>query len=93
LTHLSRAIHLRDRSGERGWAIYEFNRALCEIMLAETRGAGVRDAGQDARIREDLLRASQDPWLRSIINDEPLIAEWEHRRQAAPVELKRTSGS
>ena len=93
LSHLNSAIQLRDRGGERGWAIYEFNRALCEILLAQRRGATMADSAQDARIRDDLSRAAQDPWLRSIISDEPLIAEWEGRQPVPPVALKRPTGS
>jgi hypothetical protein len=64
---LTKAIEIRDRIGDRGFRIYEFNRAYCRIALGRPADA----------IRADLAAAaSRGAWYRQQIETTPLMKNW-----------------
>jgi len=60
---LTKAIEVRDRTGEKGYSIYEFNRALCKIQL-------------DLEFKQD--KASSQPIAESISNDLKVASQNEY---------------
>jgi hypothetical protein len=65
---LTAAIRLRDSRHNPGWRIYEFNRALCRIMLDEnrTKGAPASDERRSAVIDDLRAALSRDPPRRLV---------------------------
>ncbi len=73
---LTKAIEIRGSWEENGWLFYEFNRAICRIMLDEAYRRGkASDADTRAKIIDDLHAASQSD-LRSLIAEVPEIQSW-----------------
>jgi hypothetical protein len=73
---LTQAIEIRDRVQDEGWLFYEFNRAICQIML-DTNFQQDRPSASDNRDRivADLKAAWQSD-LKAIIDDEAIIQKW-----------------
>ncbi|WNG45609.1 hypothetical protein F0U60_17005 [Archangium minus] len=74
---LTRAIEIRGDWRERGWLLYEFNRALCRIRLDPGFNAGKSsDAAARSSILADLQAAAHDGDLLPVIAQEPSIQQW-----------------
>jgi len=75
---LTTAINLSNRSGDpHGWPFYEFNRAMCKIML-DARMA--QNEPSDPKLREEILedlrRAARGGAPREAIQNEESIKDW-----------------
>lgn len=75
---LGRAIRIRGDWRERGFVLYEFNRALCRIMLDSAfRGGRRSQAGVRRAIEADLEAARNSNWLRTtVIPNDETIQRW-----------------
>jgi hypothetical protein len=73
---LSLAIEIRDNLGEKGYLIYEFNRALCRIYQDAGFTAGPSDDKTKQAILADLKAAAQEASLAALIAKEPDIKTW-----------------
>ena len=75
---MTEAIELRDKEADRGFPLYEFNRALTRILLYGTSPPpDVREA-----IETDLKAAEASPYLRKTIAADPDITAF--RSAATP---------
>ena len=85
---LNTAIEIRGPWQEHGWLFYEFNRAICRIMLDESfeKGLPAKDSVQD-EILSDLQAASKSD-LKKIMNKEVTIKEWIKVNNIKKTELK-----
>lgn len=72
---LTKAIELRGPP-QKGWVLYEFNRALCRIAMSR-RPAGVRGANDPLRqsILSDLTMAIKGGMKTNVLSD-PTVREW-----------------
>ena len=69
------AIKRRKREGH--WLFYEFNRAMCTIMLDRNyNDQSKSDEDQKRTIIRDLAAAAKAPQLASIIKDDEVVANW-----------------
>jgi len=84
---LSKAIKIRDDQGEPGWIWYEFNRAVCRIMLDQEFKAGrVSSATDRSRILSDLKAVSKWDWGFAL--QDTRIARWVGLNSVTDQELK-----
>ena len=67
-TALGKAIEIRDRQGEGGWLLYEFNRALSRMNLPQ-------QFPKEA-VLADLKAAAKDPQARNLILTDPECQAW-----------------
>jgi hypothetical protein len=85
---LSRAIKLRGDWRREGWQIYEFNRAVCRIMLdpqfAERKPTTPKDR---AKILADLRVTATDDWLLGPMGEAP-IGDWLKLNKVSQNELE-----
>ena len=73
---LSTAIALRNKSGETGWLLYEFNRALCRISLdAEFKANRGSNPDLKNQILGDLRLAAGSEKIRKIMESEIMEPE------------------
>ena len=76
---LSTAIEIRGvPASEKGWAVYEVNRALCRIHLDPAFNANPRTAtstADAAQIVADLAAAAPDPFAGTLIG-KPEVKQW-----------------
>lgn len=74
---LGRAIAMRGSWVDKGWLLYEFNRAVCRIRLdagfAEGRPSDPEARG---RILEDLRVAAHSDAIRPLFMEEPAVRRW-----------------
>jgi hypothetical protein len=77
--YLSKAIEIRDRNEERGYRIYELNRALCRIALDTDSGDLPSDPAVKDRILSDLRAARSEATSRRIIEKDEKIQSWLER--------------
>lgn len=76
-SELSKAIVLRGDPRNSDWRSYEFNRAICRIMLDEAFRQNKPAAKEaKARIEADLRTAVEDSWVRDWIEKEEAISKW-----------------
>jgi hypothetical protein len=73
---LSKAIEIRHTRGEKGYLIYEFNRALCRIHQDPGFKAGPSEEKTKQAILADLKAAAQDTSMMDKIEKEPDINTW-----------------
>ncbi|MCX5890301.1 MAG: hypothetical protein NTY36_12700 [Deltaproteobacteria bacterium] len=73
---LSKAIEIRDNLEEKGYQIYEFNRALCRIYQDPGFKAGPSDGKTKQAIEADLKAAAKEPSVMALIAKEPDIKTW-----------------
>jgi hypothetical protein len=77
---LTRAIAIRGSWEEHGWLFYEFNRAVCRIMLDEDYRNGRPSTASRRRMILEDLRAAAGSELRGLILDphpsDPVIRNW-----------------
>lgn len=74
---LGRAIAIRGSWEQKGWFLYEFNRALCRIRLDAGFGAGrPSDPESRDRILGDLRVAAHSDAMRALLAAEPSVREW-----------------
>ena len=74
---LSRAIEIRGPWWDEGWLFYEFNRAICRIMLDPNFNRHSRSGNDERRaILEDLQAAANVEQLRKLAVRDPVIAKW-----------------
>lgn len=73
---LTTAIEMRGPWTEHGWLFYEFNRAICRIMLDESfvKGGPAKDSVREAILSD--LRAAAESDLKSLIHKDTTIKEW-----------------
>ena len=90
-TELSTAIDIRGPWQENGWVFYEFNRAVCRIMLDEASANG-RPSEQPVRdaILAD-LRAAWQSDLRKLIPEDAVISRWMKTNNISASELRETT--
>jgi hypothetical protein len=69
-------ISIRDRFGDKGFLLYEFNRAQCRILLdASFKADKPSDPEVRDRILGDLRAAARSRWLRTqILKSEPFVS-------------------
>ena len=84
---LSKAIEIRDNLGEKGYLIYEFNRALCRIYQDAGFKAGPSDDKTKKAILADLRAAAQEPSVKAKIEEEPDIKTWLKNNQLDPTAI------
>ncbi len=63
---ISKAINLRDREGEKGFLMYEFNRAMCGIKIGKTFDS----------IARDICSAARRSSLHTKIKENDIIVNW-----------------
>lgn len=74
---LSEAIKIRGSWQTSGWLFYEFNRALCRIMLDEKFQQDMpSDKTETTAILEDLRAAAKSPEVRKIIVSNDIMDKW-----------------
>ncbi len=75
-SELSKAIEIRGPWQDAGWIFYEFNRAICRIMLDN---AFRQDQPSEQSVRKQILEDLRIAWnsdLRKIIQEEELFNRW-----------------
>jgi hypothetical protein len=74
---LTQAIEIRGPWEEKGWVLYEFNRAFCRIMqdAAYAQGLPSPQEGRE-RILADLRVAANAEEVRLLIRNDPAIRKW-----------------
>lgn len=83
-----RAIALRG-PWQKGWVLYEFNRALCKIArFPAADGTGARDDGLKESIVDDLAVATSGG-LREMVLKEPVVARWMQSQGVTQGDLAR----
>jgi hypothetical protein len=74
---LTQAIAIRGPWEQMGWVLYEFNRAVCRIMLDPGFVLGQQSSADSRqRILQDLRVAAKAEDVRPILRDEPRIQNW-----------------
>jgi hypothetical protein len=74
---LTQAISMRRDADAQGWNIYEFNRAFCRIQLDESFAKGAASPEADKKeIVSDLVVACRERWVRSLVQEDPVVAKW-----------------
>lgn len=82
---LDAAISIRDRLRERGFYLYELNRALCRIETDPGKADGQPSSDElRERIVADLNRAARSPFLRRQILNNDTIKSWLGRNELTP---------
>ena len=77
IKELTTAIKLRGSWREKGWQLYEFNRAFCRIMLDTAFGdKRASDPDLKAKILEDLRAAASSEKVKTIIDSEDVVLKW-----------------
>ena len=73
---LTTAIEMRGPWMEHGWLFYEFNRAICRIMLDESflKSAPAKDSVREAILSD--LRAAVESDLNHLIHKDATIKKW-----------------
>jgi hypothetical protein len=76
-SELTTAIAIRDRLGVDGWALFEANRALCNIKLNPNQDPAAPDPeALVAVVNHDLLKASADLFAAPMLASNPDLASW-----------------
>lgn len=73
---LTEAIGIRGRWEEKGWLFYEFNRAICRIMLESTAADSKSREALREGILADLRSSTHSEELQDLIQKEPNIVKW-----------------
>jgi hypothetical protein len=74
---LTAAIEIRGPWKDKGWLFYEFNRALCRIMLDPGFSQGrSSDPDRKTHILQDLRAAAHVDDLRRLLRSDPTIQKW-----------------
>ena len=80
---LDKAIKLRSPTTRSG--AYEFNRALCNIKIAEAMPPGSASRELDQKIRKDLEAAKNFSRFNDVIDHDPAVQGWLHRKKVEPI--------
>jgi hypothetical protein len=89
---LTRAIELRGDPTTQGWALYEFNRALCRVHLDQIRNAGQPSAAAvRSAILSDIGVAGHVPELFDWLLQDAAVREWMKVNALTEKELRRAS--
>ncbi|MFL5540190.1 MAG: hypothetical protein ACJ8J0_14465 [Longimicrobiaceae bacterium] len=84
IKELTRAIEIRDRQNQKGYRIYEANRAWCRIMLADAKNPGLPTvAAEQAEIVAD-LKAGVSSEVGERIRTDPVVVAWLDRNGFKP---------
>lgn len=75
-TELTKAINMRGPAEDYGYAIYEFNRAICAIMLEGAVQQKKRSSEKSRKAILDDLRAAAQSGLINLIKTDELLSEW-----------------
>jgi hypothetical protein len=87
---LTTAIEIRGPWKEHGWLWYEFNRALCRIMLDPAFAQGqASDPDRKMQILQDLRAAAQAEDLRPHLRTDPVLQKWMALNGVAEKDLRR----
>jgi len=86
VAELTRAIEIRDQSGDDGWQFYEWNRALARVRIELAKGPAASSDDIKNQILADLGKAMAHPGLRSITLKDPDFVTWAERNG---VDLKK----
>lgn len=74
---LTKAIELRGSWEDHGWIFYEYNRAVCRIMIDPQFALDqVSEQGPRLEIMNDLHVAIQNDDVKRIVRDDPIIKKW-----------------
>jgi hypothetical protein len=85
---LTKAIELR--GDEKGWLMYEFNRALCRIRQDEEFILGGKSKLEVRnRILTDLRTAASESYFKNLILKDPDIKKWMSQNEINPNDLDR----
>jgi hypothetical protein len=83
---LSRAIEIREQAGG-VQPLYEFNRAVCAIMLDRSNGHSPDDVRQ--RVFADLAVAARDVKIRNdVLQGDPVVGEWLGRNEVSLADVE-----
>jgi len=89
-SELSKAIEIRDRSGQSGYFLYEFNRAICNIALDQDFQAHRKSSSLLKKtILADLCKACQHHRLKESVLEERdhRISKWLKLNDLSPKDL------
>jgi hypothetical protein len=85
---LTKAIEIRGPWQTEGWLLYEFNRAICRIMLdPEYQQKKPSNLEARSRILQDLRAVASEREMRKLFSDPPM-AEWIALNKVGESELK-----
>ena len=85
---LDKAIEIRDKRNERGFRIYELNRALARIQGAPALAAGdSADPATQELILGDLRKAAESTFLRDRMKKDKTIQPWLRRNAVTVAQL------
>ncbi|MDQ0626011.1 hypothetical protein [Paraburkholderia graminis] len=74
---LSIAIGIRDGSAQRGWLMYEFNRAICKINRCPEFTGKVKSTAQvQQSVLADLKQLPANGHVRDIAENDPTVKNW-----------------
>ena len=82
---LDKAIQHRSPATRSG--SYEFNRAFCNIKIAETKPSGPATRELDEKIRKDLEAARKFSRFNDVINQDATVLEWLQRKKVEPIQV------
>jgi len=87
---LTHAIEIRGPWQEHGWLFYEFNRALCTIMLdpafAEDHPS---EPERKSHVLQDLRAAAHADDVKQVLRTDPVISKWMSLNDVAEKDLRR----
>jgi hypothetical protein len=77
---------------ERGWLLYEFNRAICRINL-DASGPGPSTADVQKTILDDMQAAARSKDLHAKLVKVPEVESWLKRNNISPATLSASTAS